>query len=372
MLAFPVWHPDIARWLLQALRVCGDAAFMRLCQPGVLALLLGAESLTALSTHIRAIPSSPAMLQYLSLRHLEVAVTSSAAHWLDGFFCDVSCSCSLESLKIVCDPANEPADTESMQLPSMHLSSMPSLKHVRLDNCLPVHELSLPDDCALFLDVVCCVGINWHEHSEKFQSHTKVLRLASALPTREYAVWPVAIQDFTNLKYLELDMTGIWCPDLADLRHIPHVRVIADDQAKLQLTGCSWQTFELFQFGHPTVNTTDVDSFVNHTSSFTLMSEDQPGASGTLMQKVGDACQRHCKTCHDALHCKKPPGMRHAALKERVHYVIMSTSKEMAENFPVMFDYDTGRFVVSFKRGRTLADRETFWPRDPCASVKRT
>ena len=347
---------------------------MQLCQPGVLALLLGAESLTALSTHISAIPSSPAMLQYLPLRHLEVAVTSSATHWLDEFFCDVSCSCSLESLKIVCDPANEPADTESMQLPSMHLSSMPSLKHVRLDNCLPVHELSLPDDCALFLDVVCCVGIKWHEHSEKFQSHTKVLRLASALPTHDYAVWPVAIQDFTNLTYLELDMTGIWCPDLADLRHIPHVRVIADNQAsaKLQLTGCSWQTFELFQFGHPTVNTTDVDSFVNHTSSFTLMSEYQPGASGTLMQKVGDACQRYRKTCHDCLHCRKPCGRPYAAQGEQVSYVIMSTSKEMAENFPVMFEQVKGRNQASFGRGKTLADREMFWPCDPCASVKRT
>ena len=363
--------------MLQALSVRGDGSilgdtFEALCQPGVLALLLGAENLTALSIDLRTIPRSPAMLQYLPLRHLEVNISGWKVSWFEGLFADVSCSRSLESLKIVYKDNSDPAAMiESALLPSMNLCSMPSLKHVRLDSCLPVHELSLPDDCALVLDVVCGVTTKWHEHSEKFQRHTIVLRLASATLPRDCAVWPVTIQEFTRLQYLELYMTGSHCQHLADLRHIPHVKVIADDQANLQLTGCSWQTFELFQFGKLQVDIADVNSFVRDTRSFTFMSESQPGASNTLMQRVGDACQRQRKTCHDALHCKKQCGRWGAKEGEWVHYVIMSTSKEMAENFPVIFNYDDSKPRMSFGRGKPLADRETFWPRDPCASVKR-
>ena len=373
----PVEHPDVASWLLQALSVYGDAGFERLCQPGVLVVLLCAESLTALSTDIGTITRPPAVLQFLRLRHLEVDVPSWKACWLEGFFYDVNCSRSLESLKIVCDLAKEPYTMhESLQLPSMQLRNMPRLKHVRLDNCSPVHDLSLPNDCALFLNVVCGAVVKWHEHAEKFQRHTKILRLGLTLSAMmwDYAVWPVATQEFTSLRYLELDLRGIQCQQLADLRQIPHVKVIADEYAKFQLASGTWQTFEIFQFGKLQVDIADVDNFVRHTSSFTFMSESQPGAPGTLMQKIGDACQRQHKTCHIAMHCKKQCGRRGAPEGDWVHYVLMSTSKEMAENFPVIFNYNCYRNYdprVSFGRGKTLADGETFWPPDPCASVKR-
>ena len=334
-------------------------------------LLQGATGLTSLSIHTPTFPRS-FLVHQLPLRHLEIGVPSSATpcQSVAMLLFDVRQSCTLESLTIVFNPTNEIAGMRDyLQLPDVRLRSMPSLKHVRLENCFPVHKLFLPDDCALSLDVVCDKARDWQWYRENLECHTTVLRLSSS-----WFVEPHEFASFSRLQYLELDMKGDWCQDLAGLQHIPRVKVISRDLHKMILTGGSWQSLELYHFGQYLAAICDVDSFVRDTRSFTLMVKSQHRFSKALIQGVQDACLRQSKACYVVQHSDKHCGKRTTRGK-RVHYhdghdVILSTSKEVAEKSHVVCI--EGRPSVSLERGRTLADRETFWPRDPCASVKRT
>ena len=297
---------------------------------------------------------------------------SSSTEWLEGFLGDVSRCSTLESLRIVYDGALEPPYDvpESMQLPDMHLLGMPSLMRVRLDNCLPGHELALPADCSLFLDALAIDGSTWKLQWEKLQHHTRVLQL-------DYfgnMQWPEGILSFSNLQYLGLDMEAIWSIDVAELQHIPHVRITTDATRCLHLAGGSWQTFEVFHFGRLRIVITDVESFVRNTRDFTFMSEVHHDTSHAVMKSVSDACLRQGKACHFnmfvhyAIRGGRP--RRSAARGERVMYTILSTSRQATEDFPVMGD-DTKRPQLNFGSSMPLADREDFWPSDPCDSVKR-
>ena len=248
---------------------------MQLCQPWVRKLLLGAGSLTVLSTPLHMIPRSPTF-QHLRLRHLEVAASSGAFYWLDRFFKDVSCSHTLESLRIICNTADEPPQIMSMHLPSMRLLSMPSLKRIRLDNCLPGHELALPAECALFIDDLGVDGHMWQLQREKLRHHTTVLQMYLS----DLGQWPHGLDSFTNLQYLGLDIDSAWVLDLADLQHIPHVRMTLASIEDLQLTAGSWQTLEIFRhLDELHIDITDVDSFVRDTRDFTFMSGSPHGVS---------------------------------------------------------------------------------------------
>ena len=102
------------------------------------------------------------------------------------------------------------------------------------------------------------------------------------------------------------------------------------------------------------------------------MVKSQQRNSKELIQVVQDACHRQGKACYMVRHIDRQCG-KQTKMGKRVHYhhghdVILSTSKEVAENFHAVCI--EGRPSVSFERGRTLAAREDFWPCDPCASVK--
>ena len=201
----------MSQWLLQVLNKYGKNGLHSLYEPCLWALLLRARSLTALSTHLAAVPRS-IHLSHLPLRHLEIFVCSRCTHSLALLLCDVSHNCTLESFTLAFNPIDGfKGMRDSLQLPDMHLRSMPSLKHVRLENCFPVGELSLPDDCFLFLEVVCGKDIMWNQHWEKLQSHTTVLRLN----TSEFVDRPGGLQSFSKLQYLELKAKGNWTQDLA-------------------------------------------------------------------------------------------------------------------------------------------------------------
>ncbi len=356
---------------------------MELCQPWVQKLLLSAGSLKALSTHIHTIPRS-SILQHLPLRHLEVAVSSRTFYWLEELFTDVSRSLTLESLRISCNAAEETSrhyfcDGTSMRLPTMHLLSMPSLKHVRLDNCFPGHELALPAGCALFLDVLDVNGVMWEALWQKLQNHTTVLQLYYF----DFTQWPHRLESFSNLQYLGLDMNVLWVPDLADLQHIPHVRIVPAPGKHLQLTAGSWQTLEIFDLGQLRIHISDVDSFVRDTRDFTFMSAESPYGSHVVIKQVQDACLRHGKACYMCKHhavwhaCRTHAsyddgecGDQSAAQGERFTYVILSTNKQAAEDSPVVCKYNRCP-DASFGSGKPLAFREDFWPCDPCGCVKR-
>ena len=352
--------------LLQELHIDEFADVLQDRHAWVRTLLLGATCLTALSTSIDTLPRSPIM-QHLPLRHLEVVVSYSSRDQVERCFADISCCLTLESLKVSGNvSAVEP---DFVGPPSIHLHSMPRLKHVKVEDYLDVGALSLPAACSLFLDVSRSECLRWHEHQEMFQSHTTVLRHALGDET----AWPSGIQDFVNLKYLELCVRELYCQDLACLRHIPHLRIVSDDEegsecllgaAELQLTSGSCQSLEVLFFGELALTINDVDSFVRDTRSFTFSAEHKLEYTHWLFEKILSACQRHGKACHYLAHKAELEG-------EEITYVTLSTSKEVAENFSIIYDdnHEEGP-AIGLWGERTFCHWQDFWPSDPCASVK--
>ncbi len=249
----------------------------------------------------------------------------------------------------------------------MYLGGMPRLKHVRLDNCLPGRELALPADCSLFLDGSCYDDRRWH--LGKVKDHTIVLRL---LYRGLYLQWPQEIHSFSSLQYLELEMQQVWGGDLATLRHIPHVRVILEVGGDLGLTAGSWETLEVFCFGELRVGMSDMDSFVRDTRNFTFMGLSLPPyrESTVLLLQIHDACLRQGKACHVCRHYDMCCGTCGATYDTGATHVTLNTNKEMAESFPDICSSDLGP-KISFGRGKTLAERQDFWPSDPCECMKR-
>ena len=351
---------------------------MELCQAWVRRLLVGASGLTALSIHMHTIPCSP-MLQHLPLRHLEVIVSFTTMYWSDGFLGDVSRCRTLESLAIIFSDGRQARGEHSIELPSMYLHGMPRLKHVRLNNCLPGNALTLPANCLLFLDDLHTYELMWEMHWDQFQRHTTIMRLDYTdnpqwLHTDD-PQWPEGIQLFSNLRYLELKMHQVCNADLATLQGIPHVRIIMNSSSNLQLTAGSWETLELFHFGRLRVSMSDMNSFVRDTRDFTFLTESPRSKPHGLVSKLRDACFRQGKACYVRRRHHKHCGEHGVAYDKKVTYVVLSTNKEMAENFrkgiPVICNCDKAP-KVSFGRGETLADWQDFWPRDPCDLVKRT
>ena len=326
---------------LQEFHTCGTAKAKTHCQPWVQKLLLGAPGLKALSTTASTLPCAP-VIQHLALRHLELDVTDMTTEQLESYLIDISCCLTLESLAIleidmmVAINASKHALYGFKVLPSMHLHSMPRLKHVRLVNCLEVQALTLPADCALFLDGCCYDKFSWRAQCQKFQGCTNVLRLGTLLTE-----WPTGIQGFSNLEYLELLVEDLYSGDLADLQHIPHVRLISQNQvggfmcynAELHLTSGSWQSLEVFSHGDLNLSIKEIDSFVRETKRFTFSSHNTRGATDPLFQEILCACQRQGKACHVIPH-------KAILSRKEVTYTTISTSKEVAEKFPIIYDDD--------------------------------
>ncbi len=101
------------------------------------------------------------------------------------------------------------------------------------------------------------------------------------------------------------------------------------------------------------------------TKSFTFSSEDTPEAATIMFQEIQKACCRPGKACHLTAHKAKFQG-------EEVTYVTLSTSKEVTEKLPVIYDDEHVKGpAIGLWGERTLCHRQDFWPSDPCASVKR-
>ena len=258
---------------------------------------------------------------------------------------------------------------ESMRLPSMHLQSMPCLKHVRLEDCLPVNELSLPAECSLFLDVSCGDDVEWHKHLSKLEAHIRVLRLT----TSSYGEWLPGILRFSKLQGLEICLQGNSGLDLADLRHIPHVKLVVHDSHELSLTAGSWESLEVMHLGELVLDISDVDSFVRDTRSFTIMSESWYGEPLRLLRKeIRAACHKLGKACYVCKRHGDQFGMKFT-------YITLSTSQEVARRCPMNLnddddDKDTPIYVsgsLQHMLGQTLFDSNAFWPSDPWSPVKR-
>ena len=347
--------------MLQELRIEEYAADLQERHAWVKTLLQGATGLTALSTSTDTLPRSPMMYQ-LHLCHLELI--ASRYKQLVSCLLNISCCLTLESLTIRDIDLRVPNNMAhgSPVLPSVHLHSLPRLKHVKFVDCLLAYALSLPADCSVFLDVDQSDFVEWPEPWEKLRNYTTVLRFS----TYDMRL-PPGIHGFSKLNLLEYCMESLVCQDLADLRHIPNVKVVSMDRdnarghqrAKLQLTRGSWQSLEVYFLGGLSLNIKDVDSFVKDTESFTFSSENTHGSSNLLYQKIQKACSKHGKSCHLSTHTG-------AVYGEQRMYVTLSTSKYVAENCPV---YNDG-MGPAFNFDRSLSHVDNFWPCDPFASVR--
>ena len=366
---------------------------MQRCQSWVQALLLGASSLTALKSRLDTLPWVP-VLQHLPLRHLELRVPLKNLYKLNYVFADGVSSCAtLESLKYVGESHSEAEET-IIRLPSMELHGMPNLKHVRFEECIPGHAFSLPVECALFLDVSCDDKL-WLDQEEKFREHTTVLRYMSG-----YKEWPPGILCFSHLQYLELSTSWeIIGHDLADLQHIPNVKLALDSGDELDrycdgaggealhVTGGSWRSLEISDFGELHLTISDADAFVRDTESFTLMSKITSGEYQGVFRDVRAACRRHGKACHVSSHRARMFG-------EGVRNITLSTSKEVAQDNPEFSDdcEDSLEYMMGeepdgcegfmeaemenyqsagFASDKTLVDWDAFWPPSPFASVTK-
>ena len=356
--------------LLQAVRTSGDARINQHCRPWVEKLLLCTRSLAALAIPAGALPCSP-IIPHLPLRHLELVVSAIPQDNPEQLFIDISRCHTLEVLRVTGDERE--VIHESKRLPSMHLQSMPSLKHVRLEDCLPVDVLSLPADCSLFLEVSCASDLDWVEHLSKFKAHATVLRLSTA----SYSGWVLGIQSFSNLQALELHLQGRWRLDPEDLGHIPHIKLVLADETDLWMTAGSWHTLEVIYVGELGLMISDVYTFVRDTRSFTFISKNgRDEFPSSLRQEVMIACRKLGKACYVCTHygnetwCYQLPT-----------YVTLSTSKEVAQRCPVHLDQDDDEDPIvataplsSLQHiiGKTLVDLEDFWPPNPWDPVKRT
>ena len=360
----PHKHSVLTWVLLQAVRTSGDVNINQHCQPWIGKLLLSTRHLTALSVPVGALPCSP-ILQHLPLQHLELVVSDITQQRLGQLLDDVSRCHTLEVLRVIGDKLE--VVSGSKRLPSMHLQSMPSLKHVRLEDCLPVDELSLPADCSLFLDVSCRDDEEWLEHLSKFEAHARVLRLS----TSSYEEWLPGIVRFSHLQGLELCLKGSEGLDLADLRHIPHVKLVLRNSQELCLTAGSWESLEVLHLGELYLAISDVNSFVRDTRSFTIMSESWDGEPSLLLRKeIAAACQRLGKACHVCKH----HGMQYG---DQLTYVTLSTSQEVAMHCPVNLNQDQDEDSPIYEPsefqhmlGQSLFDLHDFWPCDPWSPMK--
>ena len=317
----------IAGVLLQAFRTSGEFQLDQLCQPYIKKLLSAQPYLTALAAPARTLPCS-AILQDFPLRHLELVLSGMTEDSLEELFQDISCCHTLEVLRIIAD--KQEVSREPFRLPSMHLQSLPCLKHIRLEDCLVVDELSLPADCSLFLDLLCCEDVGWLEHLSKFEAHATVLRLSMS----SFEEWLPVILRFSKLQGLEVSLKGNSGLDLADLRHIPHVKLVVYDSDELSLTAGSWESLEVMHLGELELAISDVDSFVRDTKSFTVMSESWYGEPSRLLRKeIRAACSRLGKTCHVCKHHGDDFGMKFM-------YITLSTSQEVARRCPMHLNRD--------------------------------
>ncbi len=313
--------------LLQELRVSGDTDFMQLCRPWAQNLLLGGTSLTELTMSVGLFPCY-SFLGDLSLRYLELIGAGQDETRPEGLFVSVSRCLTLDSLAITCNEDGQMYPSNRL-LPSMQLQSMPSLKHLSLENCLPAHELSLPADCALHLTSDCDRNSAWHKHWEKCQAHATTLDLVCT----DYGYWLPGIQCLNHLQCLELRVPGLPGQDLADLQNIAQVKIVLgrsmSGEECLRLSSGAWQSLEVFHLGQLDLVINDVNSFVRDTGSFTFMSEIGQGESHRLIQDVQEACLRHGKACHVVKHCSKQGS-------KLGQYITLSTSQEVAQRCPII------------------------------------
>ena len=262
------------------------AEYVPLCQMWLSQLLHSSPNITILSMCLSA--HQPPALWEFPLRHLDLCIQVGQP-WLVECLEDLSHVTTLESLTMRFSTFGRPFGP----LPDLHLESVRSLKHVKLLHLLPTETFSLPKGCQLHLHARCFD--EWVKHSHAIEQDTSVLRLCG-VGRKE---WPARIQQFSNLQLLEIELLLVmnWNfvhpepLDIADLRHIPHVRL--HDHAgvmALKITAGFWQSLEISGVRGLTIS--DIDAFLKGTKSFTFDFSDDEESQRPLAN-ICNACNNN-------------------------------------------------------------------------------
>ena len=297
-------------------------------------LLLSTPNITYLSLPLSVY--TPPDLKELPLQHLELSeVHPSKQAWLVEFLKELRRNTTLESLTMSSWRYLEP-------MPGIQLESVKSLRHVKLRELLPTEALSLPRKCLLHLDL----SFNWNwashwaSHSQTIEQHTLVFRICG----ERLNSWPTGIRQFSILQLLNVLMpirpaSGYnESLDLADVQHIPHVRLIDYmGRVLLTVTAGSWQSLEIC--GVQCITFKDIGAFLEGTKCFAFEFSRFEEAQGPLAI-ICSACRSLGVQYH-----------KHSA-------IAISTAETM-----VQYYYKDKHDEV--KNHQWLCDEDTLWPKDP-------
>ena len=315
-------------------------------------MLLSAPQMEILSMCLSK--HQPPALRELPLRHLDPIIRMEQPQLTEPLK-NLRHITTLESLTL----RTSMISTDFGPLPGLQLESIESLKHVKLLHLLPTETFTLPKGCQLHLYTRCLGSkCDWAKHSQAIEQHTSVLRLCWT----GRSAWPARIQQFSNMQCLEIQLLLVmkWNfvhpepLDVADLRHIPHVRLHDSSGVMLlKITAGSWQSLEIS--GVQGLTFTDIDAFLKGTKSFTFdFSEDEE--SQRPLANICSACNNSGVHYY---HCSA---------------TAISTSRRTVQAYTEHADRSChcGSTSLSFcrsMRDKWLSDEANVWPKDPCKAL---
>lgn len=331
---------------MQALGVLGHKHYVDHLQLWVQQLLLQAPNLTALSMYVSS-STFPIGFWRMPLKYLELTMVKikSLARFR-SLLVDVSHCLLLEVLKVR-RPVFQ-SDAQSLDLPDVHLHTMASLKYVKFEGWFPKHQLHLPPECLLRLQVALREQSSWDNTWQSFKRQTKLLTLIQT--AREN--WPAGLEEFSRLQYMSLEFhdSGPLQPlDVGILQHIPHVRLQFHHQTSLCLTSGSWQSLEVIGVNGIDVYFSDINHFVKGTKNVLFVSAGQQ--SNSMFDVLREACHRHSLQCHVCEHEDDLSG----EYSEKC--IALSNRKAVAEDYAAMY-------------ARKLVSADDFWVCKPFVTQK--
>ena len=243
------------------------------------------EALRISSDANHYLPSMPAG-NLLSLRHVELALSDDPDR-LEPFLIGLSFCSKLESLKIT--DTNVNLSGSMSHVPCFSIFGPASLRQIELLGVVPGIMIRLPSQCLLRLSASQHSPSHlWESYQDSIKDFTSVLWLHQ----ESSEAWPAGLQNFSRLQYLQLTCTQVIGLDLADISHIPHVRMDVTDLAILNLTGGAWQSLKVHSRHELFVTFSDVDAFVTGTQQFLFSGGRSLAQLKAAFAPIEDACKK--------------------------------------------------------------------------------
>ena len=246
--------------------------------------------------------ASPKVLGQLPLRFLELDIEQSFKGRLKEIMEAVGQCTTLEYLFIEQHEKNNSGHSRAGELPELCLCKASNLKHVHLRGSLPKETLSLKQGCQLRLDFD---GLPYSWDSKWKSEYGKMLTpyvpvMCLRFNRFDSRSWPLHLQDFKALQYLELERPPE-LTDLARLNGIPHVKIELDFGAKdtLSHTAGSWQSLEIYSKYHGFgISFANIDAFVRDNPKYLFSSGEATKAWWRLRDSLKAAEKRQGVELH--------------------------------------------------------------------------